>query len=86
MHERYTFGADVLSLVAAAYDPRRVILPLLFGLASYVSYTAGLPGDVVTDMRLATLAQTAGIVLTAAALWRSLNAPREARCATEVKA
>lgn len=86
MHERYTFGADVLSLVAAAYAPRRVILPLLFGLASYISYTAGLPGDVVTDMRLATLAQTAGIVLTAAALWRSLNAPREALCATEVKA
>ena len=86
MHERYTFGADVLSLVAVAYNPRRVILPLLFGLASYISYTAGLPGDVVTDMRLATLAQTTGIVLTAAALWRSLNAPREARCATEVKA
>ena len=86
MHERYTFGADVLSLVAVAYNPRRVILPRLFGLASYISYTAGLPGDVVTDMRLATLAQTTGIVLTAAALWRSLNAPREARCATEVKA
>ena len=86
MHERYTFGADVLSLVAAAYNPQRIVLPLLFGLASYISYTAGLPGDVVMDMRWAALAQTAAIALTAAALWRTLNAPCDARCATEVKA
>lgn len=87
MHERYTFGADVLSLVVAAFEPRLVVLLLLFGLASYICYTAGLPGDVVTDIRWATLLQGLGVVLTAAALWRSLGCARgDEGLHTEVKA
>ena len=86
MHERYTFGADVLSLVAAAYLPgRRFLLPLCFGFASYVAYTAGLPGDRIMDLRWAALFQGAGIALTAAELWRSLQKKTDAAM-EEVKA
>ncbi|MDO5299242.1 MAG: glycosyltransferase 87 family protein [Clostridia bacterium] len=85
MHERYTFGADVLSLVLAIYKPRRIALPLLFGFASYLAYTAGLPGDAVMDLKWAAMFQLAGILLTAAELWRSLNG-RSAANVAEVKA
>ena len=86
MHERYTFGADVLSLVAMAYAPgRRVLLPLCFGFASYIAYTAGLPGDVIMDMKFAAMFQGMGIVLTAAELWRSLQQKTDAAI-EEVKA
>ena len=50
MHERYTFGADVLSLVLVVYNPKRILLPLLFGFASYLAYTAGLPGERLLDL------------------------------------
>lgn len=73
MHERYTFGADVLSLVAAAYCPKLAALPLLYGLASYICYTAGLPGDSILHLKWATMAQAAAVAMTAAALWHSLN-------------
>ena len=43
-------GADVLALAIAAYNPKRVWLPLLFGLSSYICYTAGLPGDAIFDL------------------------------------
>ena len=87
MHERYTFGADVLSLAVAAFEPRLVGLPLLFGLASYICYTAGLPGDAVMDTRWAALFQGLGVALTAAALWRSLGGARMTEgLRTEVKA
>jgi len=87
MHERYTFGADVLSLVAAAYLPRRrVLLPLCFGFASYVAYTAGLPGDRIMDLRWAAMFQTVGVALTAAELWRSLQEGKENAVRAEVKA
>jgi len=86
MHERYTFGADVLSLVAAAYAPaRRFMLPLCFGFASYIAYTAGLPGDTVLGLRWAAVFQAAGIALTAAELWRSLQRKADAAI-EEVKA
>ena len=87
MHERYTFGADVLSLVAAAYAPgRRFLLPLCFGFASYVAYTAGLPGDRIMDLKWAAMFQGVGVALTAAELWRSLNEKKELAVSTEVKA
>lgn len=74
MHERYTFGADVLSLALCAYAPRRIALPLLFGFASYICYTAGLPGDSIMALKWAALFQLAAIVLTAAELARTLRA------------
>lgn len=83
MHERYTFGADILSLVAAVYSPKLAILPLLYGFASYICYTAGLPGDSILQLKWATIIQGAAIALTAAALWRSLHEEEEA---WEVKA
>lgn len=87
MHERYTFGADVLSLVAAAYAPRkRFLLPLCFGFASYVAYTAGLPGDRIMDLRFAAMFQGVGLALTAAELWRSLQQGKADAVMTEVKA
>lgn len=85
MHERYMFGADVLSLVLAAYDPKRVLLPLCFGLASYICYTEGLPGEPVMSLKWAAMFQFAGIALTAYTLWRQLNGPKDAEM-TEVKA
>lgn len=85
MHERYTFGADVLSLALAVYAPRRVVLPLLFGLASYICYTAGLPGDSIMALKWAALFQLAGIVLTACELAHTLRAG-EPEGVTEVKA
>lgn len=89
MHERYAFGADVLALVAVAYDRKRFALPFLFGLSSYLCYTAGLPGDTVMDLKWAALLQGTGVALTAAALWRSLNGAcgtDQAACVAEVKA
>ena len=74
MHERYTFGADVLSLALCAYAPRRIVLPLLFGFASYICYTAGLPGDSIMALRWSALFQLAAIVLTAVELARTLRA------------
>lgn len=85
MHERYTFGADVLSLVLAVYAPgRRILLPLCFGFASYVAYTAGLPGDRIMDLKWAAMFQMVGVALTAAELWRALNTKSDALA--EVKA
>ena len=87
MHERYTFGADVLALAAAAYLPgRRFLLPLCFGFASYVAYTAGLPGDKIMELKWAAMFQGVGVALTAAELWRSLNEKKDAAVMTEVKA
>ena len=90
MHERYTFGADVLALVIACYAPAKgkgalkLALPLLFGLASYICYTAGLPGEEILPLKWAAFAQLLAVALTAAALWRSLNPGSVAL--TEVKA
>lgn len=85
MHERYTFGADVLSLVLAVYAPgRRILLPLCFVFASYVAYTAGLPGDRIMDLKWAAMFQMVGVALTAAELWRALNTKSDALA--EVKA
>ena len=86
MHERYTFGADVLSLVLAVYAPRRIVLPLCFGFASYVAYTAGLPGDRIMDLRWAAMFQMVAIALTAAELWRSLTKAGAEKAIAEVKA
>ena len=86
MHERYTFGADVLALVIAAYRPKRMALPLLFGLASYICYTGGLPGDAIFDLKWATLFQGAAVALTAAALYKSLHEEKTEAVLTEVKA
>ena len=87
MHERYTFGADVLSLVLAVYNPKRILLPLCFGFASYLAYTAGLPGDSLLDLKWAAMFQMTAIALTAAELWRTLNSrAQEPACLTEVKA
>ena len=87
MHERYTFGADVLSLVAAVYAPRRrFLLPLCFGFASYAAYTAGLPGERIMDLKWAAMFQGVGLALTAAELWRSLNEKKELSVTAEVKA
>lgn len=83
MHERYTFGADVLSLALCVYAPRRIVLPLLFGLASYICYTAGLPGDSIMELKWAALFQGAAIALTAVELMRTLRAEP---AAAEVKA
>ena len=86
MHERYTFGADVLSLVLAVYAPRRILLPLCFGFASYVAYTAGLPGDRIMHLKWAAMFQGVAIALTAAELWRSLTRDHENAALAEVKA
>ena len=48
-------------------------LPLLFGLASYICYTGGLPGDAIFDLKWATVFQGAAVALPAAALYRRLN-------------
>ncbi|MCR4706353.1 MAG: hypothetical protein K5746_00240 [Clostridiales bacterium] len=82
MHERYTFGADVLSVAVAAHNPRLAVLPLLFGLSSYICYTAGLPGDAIFELKWASLIQGAAVLVTAIALWRGLN---QAPALTEVK-
>ena len=87
MHERYTYGADVLSLAVAAYAPgRRFMLPLCFGFASYVAYTAGLAGEQIMHLRWAAMFQGAGIALTAAELWRSLQRGKDEAVIQEVKA
>lgn len=86
MHERYMFGADVLSLVLAVYAPRRIALPLCFGFASYAAYTAGLAGDRLMDLKWAAMFQMAGVALTGAELWRALRAGKENEALLEVKA
>ena len=87
MHERYTFGADVLALVVAAYAPgRRFLLPLCLGFASYAAYTAGLPGEKIMDLKWAAIFQMLGVALTAAELWRALHTGSGKAVRTEVKA
>lgn len=86
MHERYMFGADVLSLVLAVYAPRRILLPLCFGFASYLAYTAGLPGDRLLDLKWAGMFQMLGVALTGAELWRALHTDRKDAALSEVKA
>ena len=87
IHERYTFGADVLSLVLAVFAPgRRILLPLCFGFASYAAYTAGLPGEKILDLKWAAMFQMVGVALTAAELWRALNTDRQNAALAEVKA
>lgn len=87
MHERYLFGADLLSLAVAALEPGLVALPLLFGLASYICYTAGLPGEIVMDAKWTALFEGLGVLLTAMALWRALCGTKATGSArTEVKA
>ena len=90
MHERYTFGADLLALAVACHAtanrkelPGRVALPLLFGFASYVCYTAGLPGETLLELKWAALCQMGAVALTAALLWRALE---DGENAMEVKA
>jgi len=85
MHERYMFGADVLSLVLAVYRPRRIALPLCFGMASYLAYTAGLPGEKLMDLQWGAMFLMAGVALTGVELWRSL-ACKDDHAAAEVKA
>lgn len=87
MHERYTFGADVLSLVLAVYNPKRILLPLCFGFASYLAYTAGLPGERLLDLKWAAMFQMTAVALTAAELWRELSSrAHKPSLTTEVKA
>ena len=82
MHERYTFGADVLSLALCLWAPRRVVLPLLFGLASYICYTEGLPGEPIMSLKWASVFMLAGVVVTAYELMNTLRRDE----ALEVKA
>ena len=82
MHERYMFGADVLSLAVCLWAPRRIILPLLFGLASYICYTKGLPGEAIMDPKWASVFMLAGILVTAYELIGALRRDN----ALEVKA
>ena len=86
MHERYMFGADVLSLVLAVYAPRRILLPLCFGFASYLAYTAGLPGDRLLDLKWAGMVQMLGVALTGAELWHALHTTQQDAVLSEVKA
>ncbi|MBR2942625.1 MAG: hypothetical protein IKB82_04425, partial [Clostridia bacterium] len=62
---------------------RRVALPLLFGLASYICYTAGLPGDSIFVLKWASMFQLAAVVLAACELVTALRRDNEA---AEVKA
>lgn len=65
MHERYTFGADVMSLAVCLYRPRRrFLLPVCFGLSSYILYTSGLPGKALLEAKWAALFSAIGIILT----------------------
>ena len=82
MHERYTFGADVLSLALCLWAPRRVVLPLLFGQASYICYTEGLPGEPIMSLKWASVFMLAGVVVTAYELMNTLRRDE----ALEVKA
>ena len=82
MHERYTFGADVLSLALCLWAPRRVVLPPLFGLASYICYTEGLPGEPIMSLKWASVFMLAGVVVTAYELMNTLRRDE----ASEVKA
>ncbi len=85
MHERYLFGADVLSLVLAVYNPKRIWLPLCYGFASYAAYTAGLPGEKLMDLQWAAMFLIVAVALTGVELWRLLM-DRQERAIAEVKA
>ncbi len=65
MHERYSFGADVMALAVCMWNPkRRFALPILFGMSSYFLYTAGMAGNEVLPPQLAVLFYVAGISMT----------------------
>ena len=65
MHERYSFGADVMAMAVCMWNPRRrFVLPILFGLSSYFLYTSGLAGEAVLLPQMAVLFYAAGIGMT----------------------
>lgn len=65
MHERYSFGADVMAMAVCMWNPRRrFALPILFGLSSYFLYTSGMAGDAVLSPQLAVLFYVVGIGMT----------------------
>ena len=65
MHERYSFGADVMAMAVCLWNPRRrFVLPILYGLSSYFLYTSGLAGGAVLLPQMAVLFYAAGIGMT----------------------
>ena len=74
MHERYAFGADVLSLAVCMNKPRRrFLLPFCFGFGSYVVYTAGLAGEKIMDKSFASCFFLAGVILTGIELFYTIK-------------
>ncbi|MBQ9007997.1 MAG: DUF2029 domain-containing protein [Clostridia bacterium] len=79
MHERYSFGADVMAMAVCMWNPkRRFALPFFFGLSSYFLYTAGMAGREVLAPQLAVLFYVAGIGMTLIELVTVLRESSEA--------
>ena len=79
MHERYSFGADVMAMAVCMWNPRRrFALPILFGLSSYFLYTAGMAGEAVLPPYMAVLFYVLGIGMTLIELVRVLKESRDA--------
>lgn len=76
----------LLAAGGCGLQPKRVWLPLLFGLSSYICYTAGRRATRFFDLKWATVFQSAAVALTAAALYRSLNEEKAEAALAEVKA
>ena len=78
MHDRYTFGADAMALAVCFYRPRRrVLLPVCFGLSSYILYTCGLSGEAILEQKWAALLSFAGIIITFVELVNTLKRSNE---------
>ncbi len=73
MHERYTFGADVLSFAMVAFGPQYLPAACCLMLSSYLCYTAGLYRTGVLDLSVSTLFAAAGLVIMAIIFWRKLS-------------
>ncbi len=78
MHERYFFGADVLSVAVALIEPRKLwAVPLLVQFGSFSGYQAYLFS--AGDLKLGAVAMLAALIITALSLRPESVSPRPVR-------
>jgi Gpi18-like mannosyltransferase len=80
MHDRYFFGADVLSLVLCAVSARYFPLPVLCSFASLLGYYAYLTRHYLLPMRYGAIALILALLLTVLFIATRLRSRRRSGC------
>jgi Gpi18-like mannosyltransferase len=81
MHDRYFFGADLLSVVLVIFNPRLWFIPMLFQCSSMLAYIPIISSSINDDNDFTMLNPVAGLingflfVFLAIYYWRSMDQP-----------